>query len=258
MTCKNGGLFSSATNDQNGLEQAPGEVLKKPPQVSDPSHAAPSSALVAVPQQNVPEEIVLKSDPNWKLVQMNEKHMDRLIKIQSLCYEPCYRDSRQAYVDRTHLFPEGNASLFVPTKFEESCSPSPGSSKRRKKKEARSFKMAGYIITQPFNRGDVNEVNDTTEMTEWLEKHKGATLSRGPEQCLYIHEIAVHPDFRGQGLTRPLIEFTENLARKCGFQWMSLVALSSAFSFWKRTGYTLVRELDYEGHTCYYMEKRLD
>lgn len=211
-------------------------------------------------QRNPDEEVVIEETDNWKLVEMNEKHIDKVMKIQTLCYEPCYRDTRQSYVDRARLFPEGNAVMFVPEEPTSSSSPTaPGSSKRRKKKAASPFKMCGYILAQPFDRGVINDVSDVTELAKWLEaKKKSGNHTPSDDECIYIHEISIHPDFRGQGLTRPLVEFTEKLARQHGYRWMSLVALETALPFWKRTGYTLVRKVDYEGHTCYYMEKCID
>jgi ribosomal protein S18 acetylase RimI-like enzyme len=100
----------------------------------------------------------------------------------------------------------------------------------------------------------INDVNDVSALERFLQEKQ---TSFSEDHVIYIHEIAMHPDFRGRGLTQPLIDFTEKLARKNGFKWMSLVSLGPALGFWKKAGYKVVRELDYEGHTCYYMEKAL-
>lgn len=191
---------------------------------------------------------------------MKEKHVDKVMKIQRLCYEPCYRDGRQFYSDRTRLFPAGNAALFVPEEAPVSFSPTaPGSSKRRKKKETSPYKMCGYILVQPFEKGSINDVNDLTELEKFLDKReKNGNPTPTENECIYVQEIAIHPDFQGRGLTRPLVEFTENVARQHGYRWMSLVALETALPFWKRNGYTLVKRINYEGHTCFYMEKCLN
>ncbi len=75
--------------------------------------------------------------------------------------------------------------------------------------------------------------------------------------CIYTHEIAVDPCCRGMGLAMPLAQHVDHKARALGFGLCSLVSLSPAFGFWRRAGYSLVREIDYEGHTCYYMEKNI-
>jgi len=115
--------------------------------------------------------------------------------------------------------------------------------------------MCGYILAQPFLRGMINDVDEISSFEKILNERKH--LPRTEEDTIYVHEIAVHPDYRGRGLTQPLVEFTEKLARENGYQWMSLVSLGPALGFWKKTGYKVVRELDYEGHICFYMEKSL-
>jgi len=77
---------------------------------------------------------------------MEEKHVDKVLKIQRKCYEPCYREAKQSYLERIRIFSAGNASLFVPEVSPLSSSPStlpsttsPASTKRRKKKRSNSF-----------------------------------------------------------------------------------------------------------------------
>lgn len=206
------------------------------------------------------KEKVLKVGPdgNWKLVQMTEEHVDEVIRIQQACYEPEYREERQSYVDRIRVYPEGNIVLMVPDPTATAESPStpaspssPPSSKKRK--TSLRYTMAGYILAQPFYRGAINDVNDVKAFSKWIEDR--ADLPRTEGDCIYIHELSVHPDFRGQGLALPLTDYSETLARGANFKWLTLVALGSALGFWKRTGYILEQEIVYGGHTCFYMEK---
>lgn len=210
------------------------------------------------------QEKVLKVGPDesWKLVQMTEDHVDEVIRIQQACYEPEYREERQSYVDRIRLYPEGNVVLMVPDPTAESVSPStppspssPAACKKRKK-HSLGYTMAGYILVQPFYKGAVNDVNDVKAFSKWIEDR--AHLPRTEGDCIYVHEISVHPDFRGQGLTAPLTDYADSLARGANFKWLTLVALGPALGFWKRNGYILEREIDYGGHTCYYMEKKAE
>jgi len=202
------------------------------------------------------DKLLEASDEGWVLLEMGAGHLERVLKIQQKCYEEEYRDAPEAYLQRTRLFPPGNTVLMMPRLAEHSPL-SPASSKKRKKKRdsGNDYKMAGYIIAQPFMRGQTNDVSDVTKLTEWI-KHR-SKLPRTSQDCLYIHEIAVDPAYRGQGLAGPLVKYTEDLAQRCGFPRMSLVALGSALGFWKKHGYKLKQELDYGGHVCYYMEKRL-
>jgi len=112
--------------------------------------------------------------------------------------------------------------------------------------------MAGYILAQPFFRGDVNDISDVKGIENWLRQQK---LLKDDKDCFYTHEIAMDPAFRGQGLTEPLVTYVDRLASEEGFAWLSLVSLEDAQGFWRRNGYALVQVLDYVGHSCYYMEK---
>lgn len=207
------------------------------------------------------KEKVLKTAPDgsWKLVQLQEDHVDEVIRIQQACYEPEYREARQSYIDRIRIYPEGNIAIMVPDATAASISPStppsptsPASCKRRKKQPL-GWTMAGYILVQPFYKGLINDVNDVKAFSKWLEDR--AHLARTESDCIYVHEIAVDPAFRGQGLALPLTDYVDSLARGANFKWLTLVALGPALGFWKRNGYILEREIDYAGHLCYYMEK---
>jgi len=202
--------------------------------------------------------IKLGPDGSWKLLQMTEEHVDEVIRIQQACYEPEYREERQSYVNRIRIFPEGNVVLMVPdptaTPESPSTPPSPSSPpSSKKRKSSLTYTMAGYILAQPFYRGAINDVNDVMALSKWIEDRENLPRTEG--DCIYIHEISIDPDFRGQGLTLPLTQYAETLARGANFKWLTLVALGSALGFWNRTGYVLEQEIVYGGHTCFYMEK---
>eukprot|EP01087_Luapelamoeba_hula_P011712 TRINITY_DN321_c0_g1_i1.p1 TRINITY_DN321_c0_g1~~TRINITY_DN321_c0_g1_i1.p1 ORF type:complete len:299 (-),score=49.64 TRINITY_DN321_c0_g1_i1:316-1212(-) len=260
---------------------------------------------------------------HMKLEVMDDDHLHSLLKVQRLCYEPCYRESRSSYSDRTHIYPDGNVVLteIVPSNNEDEdmsddlppmltlnykskkalkkkrkmsggatapsieevedpdvvpMSTSPDTiphslsyllSKQQESapQEPKKQKVLGYIVANPFRRGQTNDVDDTKLFSKWIEKYATQTESGSKsvlardldKDCIYIHEIATHPDYRGRGLATPLVAYTEELARAGGFKWMSLVALGPALGFWKRQGYHVVEEIDYEGHICYYMEKKV-
>lgn len=118
------------------------------------------------------------------------------------------------------------------------------------------WRMAGYIQAQPYLREGINDVNDLTDLERWLADHP--TMELDPQRdVIYVHEIAMDPAFRGQGLTTPLTDYVQQLTADEGFPMITLVSLGPALGFWKRNGFVLCRELDYGGHTCYYMEKPL-
>jgi ribosomal protein S18 acetylase RimI-like enzyme len=121
------------------------------------------------------------------------------------------------------------------------------------------WRMAGYIQAQPFLREGINDVNDLIDLERWLADHPTMDQAELDPQrdVIYVHEIAMDPAFRGQGLTTPLTDYVQQLTADEGFVMITLVSLGPALGFWKRNGFTMCRELDYGGHICYYMEKPL-
>jgi ribosomal protein S18 acetylase RimI-like enzyme len=121
------------------------------------------------------------------------------------------------------------------------------------------WSMAGYIQAQPYLREGINDVNDLTDLERWLDDHP--TMDKDQfdleRDVIYVHEIAMDPAFRGQGLTTPLTDYVNQLTADEGFAMITLVSLGPALGFWQRNGFVLCRELDYGGHICYYMEKLL-
>jgi ribosomal protein S18 acetylase RimI-like enzyme len=226
------------------------------------------------------------ASPKWRVRYMTEADVDEVLRIQRLCYEPEYRELPESYVGRIRLYPQGNVIVEVPvidndtgdsssddegsndhqevTKYSPSSSPPEdlralhSVKKRRVAPACGQWRMAGYIQAQPFLREGVNDVNDLVDLEKWLADHRSPSSKLDHERdVVYIHEIAMDPAFRGQGLTAPLTDYVQQLTEDEGFQMMTLVSLGPALGFWKRNGFVLCRQLDYGGHDCYYMEKPL-
>jgi ribosomal protein S18 acetylase RimI-like enzyme len=211
-------------------------------------------------------EIVLQvkeGEQGWKLVQMAEEHLDDLLNIQYQCFEPHHCEDRQAYLERMRLFPSGNVVLMVPNPAriaakqgkDHVAASKPGSVPPpdwSKMKDYDGYVIAGYILFQPFVRGEIQDDGDSDGLAEAMamEGHKF--------DCYYTHELSISPAFRGKGLTYPLTNYAEAQAKAKGYSWLTLVALTSAQPFWKKNGYTSLREIVYGGVPCYYMEKPVD
>ncbi len=57
------------------------------------------------------------------------------------------------------------------------------------------------------------------------------------ENAYYLHDIAIHPDFEGQGLARIFMETSIEIARSRGFKSVELTAVQTAATYWQRFGY---------------------
>ena len=57
--------------------------------------------------------------------------------------------------------------------------------------------------------------------------------------CLYVHDVAVLPDFRG-GVTRAYVGAIEGLARSSGIATLALVSVYATRSLWEHLGFRAV------------------
>ena len=56
---------------------------------------------------------------------------------------------------------------------------------------------------------------------------------------LYLHDMAVHPDFVGQGLAHALLQRMRELAKDSALPYSGLVSVQGSQAYWARQGYSL-------------------
>tara|TARA_B100001079_G_scaffold17953_1_gene14291 strand:+ start:176 stop:676 length:501 start_codon:yes stop_codon:yes gene_type:complete len=82
-------------------------------------------------------------------------------------------------------------------------------------------------------------IDDVYKKVKWL------TLTN---KNIYLHRLAVHPDFQGQGLALKLMDFAEHLTLKKGFESIRLDTFSGNSKnnkFYKLQGYTKLEKIFY-------------
>jgi GNAT superfamily N-acetyltransferase len=82
------------------------------------------------------------------------------------------------------------------------------------------------------------------------------------ERCLYVNQLAVHPDRKRRGLGTWLLDFAETRARQLNLQLLRLDTAKPAHhlvQLYQQRGYSIVDEVQWEGKTyrSYIMEKVL-
>jgi ribosomal protein S18 acetylase RimI-like enzyme len=89
--------------------------------------------------------------------------------------------------------------------------------------------VRGYLIAYPWVSGSAPALN--------------SLIGAIPEAAdtVYLHDLALHPDARGGGHARPVIERLAAETRAAGWPSLSLVAVNEAAGFWARFGFE-VRE----------------
>jgi ribosomal protein S18 acetylase RimI-like enzyme len=85
-----------------------------------------------------------------------------------------------------------------------------------------------------------------------------ALVLNGTEDCMYLHDIAVHHRYRGKGLARMLMERVDHETRGGGFEVQCLVAVQNSQEFWRKHGFNKVRMIESYGESpAYYMKRNL-
>lgn len=88
----------------------------------------------------------------------------------------------------------------------------------------------GYLVAYPWRARSAPKLNVLIEAIP-------------PDaQVLYLHDLALHPDVRGGGWSRPIVQRLASDARAAGWPALALVAVNDAAPFWARHGFVPVED----------------
>lgn len=114
-------------------------------------------------------------------------------------------------------------------------------------------KLWGYLFCYPAKLGKVNALAaDFQQMVS--------------PDCLYLHDIAVSLDARGQGVAQQLLATAEQYAAAKGLHQLALVAVQNSALYWQQRGFTAFNTLSandqqnlasYSGQQALYLTKTL-
>lgn len=108
-----------------------------------------------------------------------------------------------------------------------------------------------YVFAHPWPIGQIPALNQPLQ------------LNTDTEKVLYIHDLAVHPHWHGQGVAAMLMQYLDEYAHQQALQYMALVAVQQAQNFWQRLGFMvadmshLTDKLAHYGQGAVYMIKSL-
>jgi len=86
----------------------------------------------------------------------------------------------------------------------------------------------GYLVAYPWRAGAAPALNTRVDALP------------ADAKVVYLHDVALHPDARGQGWARPIVERLAGEANAAGWPALALVAVNDAAPFWKGLGFTAV------------------
>ncbi|MGZ9113051.1 MAG: GNAT family N-acetyltransferase [Brevundimonas sp.] len=86
----------------------------------------------------------------------------------------------------------------------------------------------GYLIAYPWRAEAAPALNVLIETIP------------ADASAMYLHDLSLHPDVRGGGWTRPIVERLADQSRAAGWPALALVAVNDAAPFWERHGFAVV------------------
>jgi len=132
---------------------------------------------------------------------MRPGDIDAVVEIARLSF-PDHFEGRPCFENRLALYPRG---CFV---LADGDAPA-----------------KGYLIAYPWRPESAPPLNTVVE-----------GLPADPT-LIYLHDLALHPDARGGGVTRAVVERLAEQAAEDGWPAMALVAVNDAVAFWSRHGF---------------------
>lgn len=140
---------------------------------------------------------------HWR--RMEATDLDGVVHVARLAF-PDHFEAPACFAERFALYPRGCFTLVA------------------------DGEVMGYLIAYPWTADSAPPLNSLIHALP-----KAATI-------LYLHDLALHPDMRGRGLTASVVERLVRQAREDGWDTIALVAVNQAAGFWERMGFAVVSE----------------
>ncbi len=132
---------------------------------------------------------------------MRPTDIDAVLEVARLSF-PDHFEDRACFQNRLALYPRG---CFVLAESEGAA--------------------RGYLIAYPWKAESAPPLNTVIE-----------GLPPQPD-LIYLHDLALHPEARGGGVTGAIVERLAEQAMEDGWPAIALVAVNDAVGFWSRHGF---------------------
>lgn len=141
---------------------------------------------------------------HWRA--MAKADLDGVVSVARVAF-PDHFEDRFCFAERLTLYPQGCFTL-----------------------DTGDGNAAGYLIAYPWIASSAPPLNTLI-----------GALPASPT-LLYLHDLALHPDARGHGLTTIIVERLATQARADGWKSIVLVAVNEATDFWIRQRFSVVND----------------
>ncbi|KMS60156.1 GCN5 family acetyltransferase [Novosphingobium barchaimii LL02] len=158
---------------------------------------------------------------------MGAADIDAVVAVAAACF-PDHFEARACFEERLALFPQGCFAL------------------------SSEGVVKGYLIAYPWPLGAIPPLN--------------SSLGALPEEreTFYLHDLALHPDVRGQGHARPIVERLSGALSAMEGRSLALVSVNDSVAFWRGMGFepvvgdaAITRKLESYGGGSTYMVRAI-
>ena len=160
------------------------------------------------------------ADPPVTINRITLEEIPTVLEIQRDCYGEGYIEDSRTFTRMIAAYPQGCLGATV------------------------GGILTAYVFFHPYRENVVKPLDH-------------ALVLNGKEDCMYLHDIAVHHRHRGMGITRMLMERVDQGTRREGFDMQYLVAVQNSHEFWKMYGFKKVRSIESYGESPAHYMKRI-
>jgi ribosomal protein S18 acetylase RimI-like enzyme len=161
------------------------------------------------------------SEYNIIISPLTKKHLSDVKNVNNICFQDAYQEDISVYNAIIEVFPEGAYGAFCDNE------------------------LVGYIFFHPYKYPAVKPLNSLLALS-------------GDENCMYLHEIAVLPEYRAQHIPTRLLSAFDHVSQSHNLTLQSLVSVQNSIGFWEKKGFAVVREVNEGGYKdSYLMDKQL-
>jgi predicted acetyltransferase len=156
---------------------------------------------------------------NFIVQNLTNENILEVITLQKRAYTKDLQEDSNVFIQILNVFPEGVLGIFE------------------------RDKLAGYLFSHPYLLNHIKPLNSQLYLT-------------GEENCLYLHDMVISPDYQGKGLTKQLFERFLFTAENNDFNIQCLVAVQNSAEFWGKFGFKEVHVVNQLGYSSALYMKR--
>jgi GNAT superfamily N-acetyltransferase len=144
-----------------------------------------------------------------KIDRLKSEDLKRVHEIQQAVYPAIFHEQVDVFKERLRIFSEGCLGAWD--------------------KE----QLIGYVFSHPWI------------LNQEVALHKTALNLPIQANCLYLHDMAIDPHYRGLGIGSQLWNSIQLKAKAMNLYSVALVAVLGAETFWERCGFVTVNSFPY-------------